>query len=298
MEKLQDDTLNMFQTTHEVLDDHAADYAGNVPFEQSVTDLNDGIDSIELLRDQQEEDTTGVTQDKEGRREKLEQDTLKIGSVIAFYASTVNNRKLMQKVNFTKTDLSKARDNELPGMSEQVHQAAVDNAAAILPFGITGSMTTGLASKLVDYIEYISKPRAARSETSAATSQLPAAFDAVNKLLEERIDRGMELFRLDNSDFFAAYTSARIIVNSPRLKRSLEVTFVDSVTQKSIEHVRVLVDGTIKRRSSKKGNIRVQSLIEGLHAITGTLPGYNAISQNFNVISGETTKLIIVMVKV
>ncbi len=298
MDKLQEDILNMFQTTNDVMLTHAANYAGNIPLQDAVTELGEGIDNIEDLRDQQEEATTGVTQDKGNKRETLETLTLQIGSVIAFYAAKINNRTLMDKVNFTKTELMRARDNELPGMSEQVHQEAVTHAPAILPFGVTGAMTTVLATAIADFVTYISKPRAARTETSAATSLLPGAFDAVTALLEEQIDRGMELYRTSNPDFFAAYESARVIVNSPTLKRALEATFVDSVTNAPIAHVNVSVNDSIKRRSSAYGNIRVQSLTEGAHTISGSIPGYNPISQNFNVITSETTKIILEMVKV
>jgi hypothetical protein len=291
MNKDQEDTLNMYEATNDVLQSNAAIWTPNVPFNAAVGELEDGIADIGDLRDQQEADTTGITEDKDERRTTLEEKTYTIGSVISFYASTTGNRDLLKKVNFGKSELSKARDNELPGMSDQVHQAAVDNAAAILPYGVTALMTAALKTAIDNYVDYISKPRAAVSETSAATEQLPNVFENTDKLLEERIDKGMELFKAANPDFYAQYFIAREIINSPTQKRSLMVHVENGVTHIPIEHVKIIVDSAINRRSSQNGNSWVQNLGEGGHTLTASLPGYADVIQNFNVISGETTKI-------
>ncbi|MFI5218335.1 MAG: hypothetical protein ACHQNT_02520 [Bacteroidia bacterium] len=297
MKKLQEDTLNMYQATDDVLQTNNAVWAANVPFTAAVTQLETFIDAIEDLRDIQDADTTGVAQDKQNKRQDLEERTFATGSIIAFYASSVNNRELLQKVNFKRSELAKARDNELPGMAEQVHQEAVANAAAVLPFGLTGAMTTALGTAITTFVTYISKPRAAKSETSAATEQLPPLFEDTTTLLAEQIDGGMELYRVSNPDFYNGYFNARIIVNSPTQKRALEIHF-ENETATALEHVNVLVNGSINRRSSSLGNIRVQNLSEGAHSFTASLPGYNPVSQNFNVIAGETTRIHVRMIPV
>lgn len=287
----------MYEATDSVLQTHNAIWTGNVPFSAAVTQLETNIDTIENLRDQQDADITGVAQDKRNKRQTLEDNTFTVGSIIAFYASTINNRELLEKVNFKRSKLSAARDNELPGMSEQVHQEAVANAAPLVAFKLNAAMTTALRTAIDDFVNYISKPRAAQSEVAAATEQLPPVFDSTTALLEERIDGGMELYRTPNPDFYAQYHNARIIVNSPTLKRALDVHFVDDITSTPIAHVKVNVDGSIQRRSSALGNMRVQSLSEGGHSLTGSIPGYANVMQNFNVISGETTKIEVRLVR-
>jgi hypothetical protein len=170
MNKIQEDTLNMYEAVSDVLHAHEAVWNTNVPFSDAVTQLDDNIDTIGNLRDQQEEDTTGVTEDKNNKRQALEDQTHTIGSIIVFYASVINDRKLLKKVNFGSSELSKARDNELPGMSQQVHQAAVDNAAAILPYGVTATMTTNLGNAIAAYVDDISTPNIS---TRASSSTAP-----------------------------------------------------------------------------------------------------------------------------
>jgi hypothetical protein len=298
MNKDQEDNLNMYQSVDSVLQTHNAVWAANVPFSGAVQELEDNIDEIEDLRDIQETDNTGITEDKDNKRQALEDDTYTIGSAIAFYASTTNKRELLKKINFGRSELSKARDNELPGMSNQVLEEANTNAAAILPFGITGPMIATFQNSIATYVSYIARPRQALTKSSAATEQLPPFFVNTTNLLEEQLDKGMELFRVSNPDFYTQYFNARIIVNSPTLKRAMQAQFIDSVTSLPIAHVIVLVDLNITRRSSQLGNIRVQSLSEGAHQLKANLPGYQESIVPFNVILGETTKLTVVMTKV
>lgn len=299
MNKIQEDTLNMYQATDDVLQTHNAVWAANIPFAAAVTELENNIDSIEDLQDIQLTDTTGVAESKQNKRLSLEDQTFAAGRIIAFYASTINDPDLQKRINFTRSELKNARDNELPSFARKVHSEAVANAAAVLPFGLTGPMTTALGVAIDDYDDLIDKPRSAKGRTSAATEQLPPLFDDTTTLLTEQLDGGMELYRVSNPDFYTQYFNARIIVNSPTQKRALEVHFTTGDdTNTPLEHVSVLVDGSINRRSSSLGNIRVQNLSEGGHGFTATLPGYAPADGHFNVITGETTKIVVQMVAV
>src|SRR5205823_4649327 len=123
----------------------------------------------------------------------------------------------------------------------------------------------------------------------------PPIYDATEKILKEQLDRFMELYVVSNNDFYTEYFNARIIVNSPTLTRALEAHIEDFTTHDALSHAVIKVDGTIMRRSSKLGNIRVQNLDEGAHHLDATLPGHDAASVDFHVINGETTKLVVKM---
>jgi hypothetical protein len=295
MDKEQEDKLNMYQASDGVLQTHNAVWSGNTGFAGVVTTMEGRLDDIEDLRDQQEEDYTGVTEDKQEARIDLEKNTYTVGSLIAIYASVNNKRKLFKKVNYGKSELSKARDTELPGMSAQVYEEAVANAIPCLAFGLTAGMITTLQTSMSTYVTNISKPREAISDTSAATEQMPPVFADVDKILAEQIDKGMELYRESEPDFYTEYFNARIIVNSPTLTRALQVKFLlEAIVGNSttpIQRMKVVIDGNIHRRSTKLGNIYVQNLVEGAHTLEAVLPGYDKATVNFNVINGETTKL-------
>ena len=229
MLKEQEDTNNMYGTTEQVRDANDTVYAANTPFKNAVEIFKANNAKIEELREQQETDNKGITQDKKEKRDKLETETIKIGSVVSFYAAQSANNGLRQKVNFNKSDLARARDNELTGMSEQVYTGSSDNAVALVAYGITGGMITDYRDLIDAYVSLVSAPRTARTETSAATKQLPPLFDKNNLLLTEQLDMGMELYITSSPDFYNSYQGARVIVNSPTRKRALQLTALDLV---------------------------------------------------------------------
>jgi hypothetical protein len=297
MKKLQDDTLKMFETTSKVLHKDNSAWNTNIPFVAAVQELDDNINDIRDLSSTQNSDNRGIKHDKDNRRDSLQNQTFAAAGILTFYASTINNRKLLEKVSLTRTDLERARDNALAGIAEQVYQEAAANSTPALPYGLTATMITDLRSAIDEFVKYISKPRDARVGKKEATEQLVKVFADTNILLLERLDKGMELYVKTNNTFYTKYFKGRIIVNSPTIKRALEIRFEDAEDKTAITGVTVTVDKKIKRRSSAKGNSRVQNLVGEKHSLKAAHPGFLPASENFTIISGETTRLVIKMKK-
>ena len=72
MLKEQEDTNNMYGTVEQVLDDNTTIYTANVPFKTAVAAFKTNNAKIETLREQQETDNKGITQDKKEKRDKSE----------------------------------------------------------------------------------------------------------------------------------------------------------------------------------------------------------------------------------
>jgi len=292
MDKGQEDSLSMYETTSTVLHNYEAVWTGNVPFENNVDELDGQIEKINDLADQQDDDSKGATQDKALKRTTLEQQTFSVASIVAHYAADTGNRTLFENVNVGERDLIRARDNALPTIAEGIINNAENNLVAAAPYGLTQAKIDALTDARTAYVNALSEPRTIIVETSAATEQLPPAFKATNTLLEEKLDSGMELYRYSHTDFYTQYHHARNIVSSPTNKRALEMHFVNNMNGEVIVKVKVEINkGVVIRKSSKLGNIRVQNLVEGSHTYKATLFGFEEVKGSFNVISGETTKL-------
>jgi hypothetical protein len=297
MNKNQEDTLNMFQATSQVLQNNSAVWTGNVPFATSVKQLNVNIQQIETLQEQQVADITGVTVDKKAQRIALAAQIYYVASIIAFYATDTNNASLRLSVLDTRSRLLAMRENDLVAKAANVVQAATDNAASLTAYGLVPADITNLSTILSTYQAMMGTPRDAQVETESATNQMAPLISATSKLLKSAIDRGIELFKASNGDFYNQYFIARKTINSAVHVRSLDI----SISDKNGELAKVIVsidNGTIKRRSTKKGRVLVQNLTEGTHSITMTMPGYTTQTVSFNVVQGETTKVNIVMVAV
>jgi len=73
-------------------------------------------------------------------------------------------------------------------------------------------MLTALRSAIDAYRASISLPRQVITTTSAATTQLDAAFARAEAVLTKQLDKLMELYRLTHPTFYQEYQSAREII--------------------------------------------------------------------------------------
>ncbi|MFI5219372.1 MAG: hypothetical protein ACHQNT_07765 [Bacteroidia bacterium] len=297
MNKDQDDVLKMYNTSYGLLKDSSTIYAANVPFNNVVDLLGDNIKAILDLQDRQTIDITGIAEDKKNTRALLEKLTYDTSVIMAFYATITNNTELRIASDYTRTRLKNARDNEIITMGELVYRSADANAAALAPYGLTAGMLNALNDVYKKFLHCSNKPRDARSGISEAATELLKLFGQTNALLTEQIDNGMELFRESHNDFYRKYFISRKLIKSASYKRALHAKFIDSKTRKALPKVSIIVDNKFKKLSWKKGTTTLQNLYEGSHVLKASLPRYQNIILNFNVIKGETTRLVIEMVK-
>jgi hypothetical protein len=293
MNKDQLDVLRMYQTTYKVLQTNNAIWISIVPFVNSVNALKTLIDELSDLLARQQQDVSGIAADKKHKRKWLEKLSYQIETIIVFYATTTDNKKLLAKVNFNRSDYTLARDNSLIGICSQILNAAIANAAALLPFGLTAGLINSLQTSIDEFNVCMDKPKSARSDAAEATKKIPLKFRRARKLLNEQLDTGMELYRDQNGSFYSKYFKARIIVNTPRLKRALKATFVSASNQLPLAKLKLKIDGKLNKLSSPKGTVYVQHLDEGKHFIEAIMEDGSVRRTDFNIIKGETTTLVV-----
>ena len=71
-----------------------------------------------------------------------------------------------------------------------------------------------LEQKIAAFEEAYIKPRQSTVAGAAATRELPGLFNKAFTILEERIDGMVFKFKSKSPEFFAEYTSARVVVDA------------------------------------------------------------------------------------
>jgi len=298
MNKTQNDLLKMFGVTLDVCSKQQAVWITNIPFKNAVQELADNITAINNLRTTQETDNSGITGDKKSKRRVLEEQAITVSGIVTFYATSADDNELLIKGRFGKSMLSKARDNELVGMCEQLHQAAADNAAVLLPYGLTGIMITEFADLINEFTRRISSRKEAKTGIAEATKQITLYLKRTRHLLRNRLDKGIEIYKSTAPKFYPAYHKARRIVKSVVQRRALKAQFIDEQSTIALKGVVIIIGSRMRKKSGNTGSIYVQSLKQGKHSLKAVFSGYENVSHNFNIISGKTTKLEIRMEKV
>ena len=184
-------------------------------FGTAFTGFKNNITNINTLEQARNGSTRGMTADKQAARDAMTGAALEVAGAVAAYATDIGSGELQAKVDYSETDLNRARDTEVGTICQGIVAAANANVAALADFGVTADMLTALKSKIDAYNGTVGKPRSARSNTQAAGTSLEAEFAEADKVLSGKLDNLMVTFRTSQPSFYSAYTAARLIVSSP-----------------------------------------------------------------------------------
>jgi hypothetical protein len=197
--------LDLFQTTRQEIADFLA--ARNA--------LAGALEDIRTGQRQQAGVTTGVTADKRQARWELCQAAALVGGAVAAWADKQDNHELFDAVDYRAADLLHQSEQTCLIHAQAILEAGTASLAALTPGGtLTQADLTDLQSKLEAFKTLLTQPRQTQAVTKGATDVLPAKLDAADRILERRIDRLMERYRVGQPEFYQAYKVARVIVDA------------------------------------------------------------------------------------
>ena len=181
-------------------------------FADGFAEFTDMVEGIEELATAQASPTTGITQDKRNLRRTMAKAALTIAGPVGAFAAKTNNRELLAKVDFRLSALLSGRDKTSLDRCQGIQAATATVVKQLADYNITAADLKDLQDKIDAYDAILTKPREVRASVKTITLQLGDAFDEVDQILDERLDKLVERFRVENSGFVSDYENARRIV--------------------------------------------------------------------------------------
>lgn len=226
MTKIQDSKLFSHLSLKGVCKSHEDVWTTMKAFADDYAEFTDMLDGIQELATAQAEPTTGITQDKRHLRRAMAKAAMAIAGPVAAYAAKAENRELLAKVDFRLSALLGGRDKTSRDRCQAVQTAAVAVLKQLGDYNITAAVLKALQDKIDAYEEILTKPREARASAKTVTRMLAEAFDEVDALVEERMDKLIEAFRAKNPEFVSDYENARriVVAGASRKTKSLPAT--------------------------------------------------------------------------
>jgi len=176
--------------------------------------LKTHIKAIQDFATAHKRSTKGVTATKRLRRIAMTDTTVEVAGGVRAYASAKSDEELLAKVALLPSDYFRARDTEVAGLCQGVHDAANAIVGSLADQGVTADGLKDLPDKIDEYSETVGKPRSAASNNRAAGKLADAEFEAAEKLLVEQLDGLILKFKTSQPAFYNAYRSARETVNN------------------------------------------------------------------------------------
>ena len=154
----------------------------------------------------------GKTADKRDSFDELVDPTLKVSSGLYLLGKEENRNDLIEIGSLRKADLEKKRDTEVDILVQPVLTAGNANAAALIPFGVTGAMLLDLEAKLLAYNTSLAKKEGAMGNQTGMTKSLSTLFKEADDI-QDSLDGYMEILRTDHQEFYDIYKASRVIWN-------------------------------------------------------------------------------------
>ncbi len=304
--------LSMFMAVRDFLTANATITATLPNYAGDFTAVQNGITSIQTIREQQEFDKTGIAANKNQLKTTLISQAMDVSRKVVAYALYVNNTVLLNEVKYSETDLKKSADTILKDKSQVIYDRANTNLAALATYGITAAILTSLQTAITNYNAAIPKPRLGINDKKQATAQLAVLLDTVDSNLL-KIDSLAEIVRLTQVNFYNGYKNARRIVETGIGSLALRGSAIETQNGEPVTNATFTFNhngetlktamagssqdgnGTIVKKTAAKGNFNIKSMPEGTYSVTVTKPGYKDKVVTVSVTNGELCDLVVEM---
>jgi hypothetical protein len=213
MDKKSRNKVTMFRSTDTVLEESQDQMVDVQDFTEYHTEFQANLVKIDELDGKLASDTTGTTEEKEDSIDLVAGEALKASLRLKALARKLGDKKLLNSISFSKSQLFYASDQTLLSRANLILTTANTHAAAAAVYGLTQKEIDKLEALITEFGKKIPDPRKAVIDKKDTGKQLKALVRATDNLLKEHIDVLMELKGIDDPNLQDRYLSAREIID-------------------------------------------------------------------------------------
>jgi hypothetical protein len=267
------------------------------------------LPEILKMAEMQRMDKTGMTAIKNQLREEVVVDVDDNSRKLGVFARFTNNTLLATEVKFTQGKLRLLGDTAVRDCAQIVHDKALPHLDLLAPYGIDAESQAAFYAKIQAFNDSIGKPIAGRTNGVMINQNLDEKFKIVNEALAN-MDAAVEIVRLKDPKFYAAYKNARKVVNKRGTSLCVKGKVLDAATNDPIKGAKIsfaLIDPAtgkasditaITKTSAERGGFYIKNLAESIYLVTVKRVGYADYSANVVVAANQLTDVKVLMTKI
>lgn len=211
MNKRQENKLTMYEGLLTLLSSNGAKVSSVAGFDNAVKELSGIISDLKNKSSEVNSVSAGKTAEKHSAEDAMISTLLPVCSGLYVLGRKQNNAKIKEMANVTEGRLHAMRDTELASLGNTIADMAASYDKDIAAYGVTQDMIAGLKEKAQQYSAAIGGRESGVAERKGARSSMNELFDKADEILNEEIDRFMEIIRLSETEFYNKYSSARVV---------------------------------------------------------------------------------------
>lgn len=200
----------MYMNVQTVARKYEVVWSTSLPFKEEVISLEDYLESI---REKNLEQTSSKSKSEEKKQvfKKLIDACLLVCNAGVAYASKKNDNGLKAKFDFSKTTLKQGNEIDICTRCTEIGEAAAPILTNLQEYNLPADQLTILSQTARSFEKLIAAPKEVRNTSKTARKDMYVLFEACDELLNERMDKMMELYKGNHPDFYNEYISARFI---------------------------------------------------------------------------------------
>jgi hypothetical protein len=243
-----------------------------------LTMLDEAIIQIQTNSENQQYNTTGVTDNKQQLRLTLSDIALDNSSKFQAYAKYKKDTALLSVSKLTKSTLNHATDLELVDMTKGLYNKINLNLTALNMYLLTKESQTDYLEAITTFETSIPATRQIQVDKHESTKLVNQGFDQADTAVEN-LDVLVEMVRLTEPGFYSEYKATRKIIDK---SGTLQVKGIvtDSVTNDPIVDatLQFILSGetkpTMEKQTAEKGGYKIKNLDEGIYSVNVSKVGY------------------------
>jgi hypothetical protein len=213
MDRDDQNRTEMFSTVDGLMDQNNSIWSVVPAINETTADFKVIIADVGESIRKQATATGGAGDEKTNVRLSFEEKILEIADQLSALAAKNNDVNLGAQVEWSLSSLDKMGVDELEALGKTVSGLATANLAALAAYGITAADVAALDGLTARFHTVKNAPRTAIAGRKGQTQTQPVLVAKGMSLLRNRLDKQMTKFKKSNPEFYAAYRSARVIVD-------------------------------------------------------------------------------------
>jgi hypothetical protein len=264
------------------------------------------IQEIQLTSELQGLNRTGLTLDKNKLKNSLIAMAVKYSNKVSIYARLNNNDTLLKEVKMSESDFSRLSGLIILEKAQLVYDKTEANLDKLADQGINAETQKKFLETLKAYNDLLSMPRTSSAERKRETQKLPGLF--ANADLQVNImDMAASSAKGEYPDFYNGYKASRQLVDTSSGSLALKASAREAISGAPVSGAKFTFkpesggngsgNGEIIKKTSKKGNFQMKSMVPGGYKVLITGKGYINKEVSLNVTDGERSELVVELEK-
>lgn len=296
MNSRQESKVNMYRGVLLFCQNNAGIVLANTAFSEAINALTIKVNEIQDYLVREIRHTTGISADKATAKAKLCLVASEIANIVYAYANTVNNKVLIDEVNYSLSDLKKLREDLIVATVTNIYNSTQSNLSALGTYGITASTLDELTDAINDYNALLPKTKTTISEKSNYNDNIIKLIDETDTLIKNRLDRLVVVFNKPHPDFVNTYKKVRHIDAPNKTVTQIKGNVINKVDGKAIEEAIISLIGSTNAttKSDKEGNFVFKPVTYGDYQLSIKATGFkDYIDTAFVVKMGKVNRVFV-----